>query len=204
VLQTQGLRGLIKQLKLGLIRPKNAPLRLFRRKSGVLRVFRRVDFGVSGILADRFLPVIPSSRVFSSVLSAAPTVRIPAQDRLDQRRILQNEYTSGGHPNPPSVDTRNERVFRTFGGGFTESAGIGNRNWTHERENPGCNHERYKSGTPTMRLVWIAIGGGAGFGDSFLRNAPGPKVWFARAAYRCSDTELCEVQSGCIRRPKVV
>src|SRR5580693_7040364 len=30
-----------------------------------------------------------------------------------------------------------QRVFRTFGGGFTESGGIGNRKWTDEHENPG-------------------------------------------------------------------
>ena len=46
-----------------------------------------------------------------------------------------------------------ERVFRTFGGGFTESAEIGNRKWTHEREPPGCNHERHKSPTPTSHHV---------------------------------------------------
>src|ERR1700722_1281634 len=65
-------------------------------------------------------------------------------------RILTSRSSS-------SVDTQNpprwtsERVFRTFGGGFTESAGIGNRNWTHERDNPGCNHERHEPATPTTR-----------------------------------------------------
>jgi len=46
------------------------------------------------------------------------------------------------------------RVFRTFGG-FTESAGIGNRKWTDEREDPGCNHERHKSATPTIRQLGL-------------------------------------------------
>ena len=85
-------------------------------------------------------------------------------ERAGEVPVVSKEPTNGpwGPRRTPKTGHQwtPERVFRTFGGGFTESAGIGNRKSTHDRENPGRNHERHKSATPTFRQ---SAGGIPGF-----------------------------------------
>ena len=94
-----------------------------------------------------FAPFLDLTSSTSPVRPARATelLVVPKSIPMAVGSILQDRSKQVTNPRASSDEPRrtHERAFRTFGGGFTESAGIGNARWTQSAP-PGCNREQQK------------------------------------------------------------